>query len=309
MKVIRSEDEYTFQCGNVIALGNFDGLHIAHKQLILTAVKLAKENGLHSLVYIFDTHPVTVINNTTPRLIIDFEQKLEIIDSLGVDYIYLQKFNTQFSMIKPEDFIIDILKNKLSCSYAVSGFDYKFGYKAKGDTSLLKDICKKENISVNIIDRMDFNNEPISASRIRKLIAEGDIHNVNKLLGRRYQIRGVVRKGKSIGSQLGFPTANIIISVDMQALAFGVYQTVTIIDDKTYKSITNIGNNPTINHTDNSIIMCETHILDVKDINLYGKKISIEFLKMIRKEQEFQSLNDLKNAIERDILLVKSYDE
>ncbi|OQB51687.1 MAG: Riboflavin biosynthesis protein RibF [Firmicutes bacterium ADurb.Bin146] len=309
MKIISSEDRYKFASKNAIALGNFDGLHIAHKKLILNTVKLAKENNLKSLVYIFDIHPVSLINTTPPRLIIDFEQKLEIIRNLGVDYIFLQKFDIPFSMMKPEDFLINILKVKLSCAYAICGFDYKFGYKAKGDVNLLKDICEKNNICVEILDRMDYLDEPVSASRIRNLLSKGDIQNVNNLLGRKYQIRGVVIKGRSIGSKLGFPTANIIINEDMQIPAFGVYQTVTIVDGTSYKSITNIGSNPTI--SDNTIfkVTCETHLIDISDINLYNKKIYINFIRMIRKEKKFESLEMLRNAISNDVLLVKSYDE
>ncbi|HPB17041.1 MAG TPA: bifunctional riboflavin kinase/FAD synthetase [Clostridia bacterium] len=309
MKIIRSDEQFIFESRNVIALGNFDGLHIAHKQLILTAVRIAEENNLKSVVYIFDSHPVTVTRNTQPRLITDFEQKIEIISSLGVDYIYLQKFDTEFSMLKPEIFIKYILKRKLSCAHTVSGFDYKFGYMAQGDTVFLKDFCNKENINVTVLERIDYLGEPVSASRIRNLLGQGDIQYVNELLGRKYQIRGIVEKGKSIGSSIGFPTANILLTEDMQMPAFGVYQTITTIDDIKYKSITNIGNNPTVNDKNTNITTCETHLIDTSEINLYGKKIYVDFIKMIRKEQRYQSLEMLKKAITEDILLVKSFDE
>ncbi|OQC00417.1 MAG: Riboflavin biosynthesis protein RibF [Firmicutes bacterium ADurb.Bin099] len=307
MKIIKSEDNYKFEKRNVIALGNFDGLHIAHRKLIETAVSIASKNNLSSLVYIFDIHPLAVLANTKQRLITDIEQKLELIGNMGVDFVYLQNFNHQFSGMQPERFIADILKERLACEYAISGYDYKFGYMAKGDTKTLKNIGGKYDIKVKILKRIDYLGQPVSASRIRELLAIGDIQYVNNLLGREYQIRGTVEKGKSIGSKIGYPTANIPINDDMQIPAFGVYRTVTLIDGNRYASITNIGNNPTVNDKNADRITCETHLVDKSGLELYGKKIYIDFIKMIRKEQKYPDIEALKKAIAQDILLVKSY--
>lgn len=307
MKIIKSEYNYIFDKGNVIALGNFDGLHIAHRKLIETAVSIARNNNLFSLVYIFDIHPLALIANTKQRLITDIEQKLELISNMGVDFVYLQKFDYQFSGMQPERFITDILKERLACEYAISGYDYKFGYMAKGDTKTLKNTGRKYDIKVKILKRIDYLGQPVSASRIRELLAIGDIQYVNNLLGREYQIRGTVEKGKTIGSKIGYPTANIPVNDDMQIPAFGVYQTVTSIDGVRYASITNIGNNPTVNDKDEDKITCETHLVDKSGLELYGKKIYIDFIKMIRKEQKYPDIEALKKAIAQDILLVKSY--
>ena len=307
MKIIKSEDNYIFEKSNVIALGNFDGLHIAHRKLIETAVSIARKNNLLSLVYVFDIHPMTIVGNTKQRLITNLEQKLELISGLGVDIIYIQKFDYEFSKMQPEHFITDILKKRLSCAYAVSGYDYKFGYKAEGDTDTIKNIGSKHDIKVKILERIDYLGQPVSASRIRELLEIGDIQYVNNLLGREYQIRGTVEKGKLIGSKIGYPTANIILKDEMQIPAFGVYQTVTTVDGFGYDSITYIGNNPTVNKEDIDKITCETHIIDKFGLKLYGKKIYIDFIKMIRKEQKYPDIEALKKAIARDILLVKSY--
>ncbi|HPY99001.1 MAG TPA: bifunctional riboflavin kinase/FAD synthetase [Clostridia bacterium] len=307
MKIIKSEDNYKFEKKNVIALGNFDGLHIAHRKLIETAVSIAKKNNLFSLVYIFDIHPLAVLANTKQRFITDIEQKLELIGNMGVDFVYLQKFDYQFSRMQPERFIADILKERLSCEYAISGYDYKFGYMAEGDIKTLKNTGGKYDIKVKIQKRIDYLGQPVSASRIRELLAIGDIQYVNNLLGREYQIRGTVEKGKSIGSKIGYPTANIPINDDMQIPAFGVYRTVTSIDGIRYASITNIGNNPTVNDKNTDNITCETHLVDKSGLELYGKKIYIDFIKMIRKEQKYPDIEALKKAIAQDILLVKSY--
>ncbi|HPJ76083.1 MAG TPA: riboflavin biosynthesis protein RibF, partial [Clostridia bacterium] len=187
----------------------------------------------------------------------------------------------------------------------VAGFDYRFGKGAKGDTQYLKEICVKFKTDVTIVDKVDFYNEPVSASRIRNLLDEGDIEKANKLLGRRYSIEGTVVHGRGLGSKIGFPTANIDISKNIKLPGSGVYLTKSSIDNELFDSITNIGSNPTINDYLTDRISCETHVIGYSSLNLYGKEIVIQFKRKIRNEQKFDSLDQLRKAIENDILLVK----
>jgi len=305
MNVITSNEGYRFTKYNVIALGNFDGIHIAHQKVIKTAVEIAKKNSLTSLVLLFDKHPISVLNDSAPKLLTTLEQKIKILEQLGVDYVYIQEFDVKFSTLEPDYFIIKILIDKLLAASIVAGFDYRFGKGAKGDTQYLKEICVKFKTDVTIVDKVDFDNEPVSASRIRNLLDEGDIEKANKLLGRRYSIEGTVVHGRGLGSKIGFPTANIDISKNIKLPGSGVYLTKSSIDNELFDSITNIGSNPTINDYLTDRISCETHVIGYSSLNLYGKEIVIQFKRKIRNEQKFDSLDQLRKAIENDILLVK----
>jgi len=306
MNVITSNEGYRFTKYNVIALGNFDGIHIAHQKVIKTAVEIAKKNSLTSLVLLFDKHPISVLNDSAPKLLTTLEQKIKILEQLGVDYVYIQEFDVKFSTLEPDYFIIKILIDKLLAASIVAGFDYRFGKGAKGDTQYLKEICVKFKTDVTIVDKVDFDNEPVSASRIRNLLDEGDIEKANKLLGRRYSIEGTVVHGRGLGSKIGFPTANIDISKNIKLPGSGVYLTKSSIDNELFDSITNIGSNPTINDYLTDRISCETHVIGYSSLNLYGKEIVIQFKRKIRNEQKFDSLDQLRKAIENDILLVKT---
>ncbi len=305
MKVITSNEDFRFIKSNVIALGNFDGIHIAHQKVIKTALQIAKKNSLSSLVLLFDKHPISVLNDSAPKLLTTLDQKIKILEQLGVDYVYIQEFDVKFSTLEPDYFIIKILIDKLLAASIVAGFDYRFGKGAKGDTQYLKEICVKFKTDVTIVDKVDFDNEPVSASRIRNLLDEGDIEKANKLLGRRYSIEGTVVHGRGLGSKIGFPTANIDISKNIKLPGSGVYLTKSSIDNQLFDSITNIGSNPTINDYLTDRISCETHVIGYSSLNLYGKEIVIQFKRKIRNEQKFDSLDQLRKAIENDILLVK----
>lgn len=306
MKVITSNEDFRFIKSNVIALGNFDGIHIAHQKVIKTAVEIAKKNSLSSLVLLFDKHPISVLNDSAPKLLTTLDQKIKILEQLGVDYVYIQEFDVKFSTLEPDYFIKKILIDKLQAASIVAGFDYRFGKGAKGDTQYLKEICVKFKTDVTIVERIDFDNEPVSASRIRNLLDEGDIEKANKLLGRRYSIEGKVIHGRGLGSKIGFPTANIDISQYIKLPGSGVYSTKSSVDNQLFDSITNIGSNPTINDYLADRISCETHVIGYSNLNLYGKEIVIQFRRKIRNEQKFDSLDQLRKAIENDILLVKT---
>lgn len=306
MNVITSNEGYRFTKYNVIALGNFDGIHIAHQKVIKTAVEIAKKNSLTSLVLLFDKHPISVLNDSAPKLLTTLDQKIKILEQLGLDYVYIQEFDVKFSTLEPDYFIKKILIDKLQAASIVAGFDYRFGKGAKGDTQYLKEICVKFKTDVTIVERIDFDNEPVSASRIRNLLDEGDIEKANKLLGRRYSIVGKVVHGRGLGSKIGFPTANIDISQYVKLPGGGVYSTKSSIDNELFDSITNIGSNPTINDYLTDRISCETHIIGYSNLNLYDKEIVIQFKRKIRNEQKFDSLDQLRKAIENDILLVKT---
>jgi len=305
MKVIYGNNqpiEFTNPTG--IGLGNFDGLHIAHMALINTLINESKQRGLESVLYSFTKHPENIIRKKlfTP-LITSTGKKIKLLELTQLDYTYFEEFDEQFSRMSPETFVKDILVDRFKMKLAVAGYDYRFGYKGQGDVAYLKELGQKYNYKVITITAIKVDDEIVSSTLIRKYVKKGDMESAFKLLGRHYSITGVVEKGKRIGNTLGFPTANIYPEEYLLMPLDGVYVTRTLLDGKIYNSITNIGNNPTFSEQKKSI---ETYILDYSG-NIYGKDIEVFFLKKIRGEKKFNSIDELVEQIRRDIEKARQY--
>ncbi|AEV69024.1 bifunctional riboflavin kinase/FAD synthetase [Acetivibrio clariflavus] len=305
MKVIYGNNqpiEFTNPTG--IGLGNFDGLHIAHMALINTLINESKQRGLESVLYSFTKHPENIIRKKlfTP-LITSTGKKIKLLELTQLDYTYFEEFDEQFSRMSPETFVKDILVDRFKMKLAVAGYDYRFGYKGQGDVAYLKELGQKYNYKVITIPAIKVDDEIVSSTLIRKYVKKGDMESAFKLLGRHYSITGVVEKGKRIGNTLGFPTANIYPEEYLLMPLDGVYVTRTLLDGKIYNSITNIGNNPTFSEQKKSI---ETYILDYSG-NIYGKDIEVFFLKKIRGEKKFNSIDELVEQIRRDIEKARQY--
>lgn len=306
MEVIRGTKKTLFRKPLGVGLGNFDGLHIGHIALINALISECKLNNLHSMVYTFAKHPENILEKkiVTP-LLITVEKKAELLNSLPLDYLFYEDFDESFSKMQPEDFVKEVLVNNFSIKLAMAGFDYTFGYMGQGDANLLIELGKKYNFRVIIIPPIKINDEVISSTLIREYLTKGDMEKTFYFLGRHYSITGVVESGHRIGSQLGFPTANIKPEEYLILPANGVYITKTLIDEKLYKSITNIGNAPTIKKNSTKVNI-ETYILDFnKDI--YKNNIEVFFIKKIRDEKKFNSKEELIQQINSDVLKVKNY--
>lgn len=309
MKIIYKKDDFSFPKKTVVALGNFDGLHIAHKRLIKEAVDLAKEKSIYSLAYIFDRHPMSVLQAQGPKLIIRFQDKLRLLSQLGLDFTYIEEFNKEYAQTEPEDFVEKYLKNKLNAKVVITGFDYRFGNKGKGDINTLKSLCSQYDIEVIAIEKICMGDLTISSTLIRKYLQEGEVKKANQLLGRPYFVTGLVEHGDRQGIVLGYPTANIYMNEELVIPKFGVYASNTHIGDKVYKSITSIGIKPTFESRIDNRVYFETHILDKKNFDLYNQEITVELLDFIREEKKFENKEKLIEAIEKDILLVNEIDE
>ncbi|WP_294351789.1 bifunctional riboflavin kinase/FAD synthetase [uncultured Clostridium sp.] len=286
---------------NYIALGNFDGLHKGHLTLIDKVIDLAKENKGKSIIYTFENHPKTLIDsNAKINLLLDNNNKEELLKNRNVDIVYLEKFTEEFMKKSPEDFIAYIVE-KFKIKGIVVGFNYRFGYKNMGDTNLLKELSSKYNFEVFIMEPCKLKDKVISSTRIRKELLEGNIEDSNKMLTRPYFLEGKVVSGKQIGRTIGFPTANLEYSKFALLPKEGVYYTNIMWNDKIFKGITSVGNNPTVNGKN---ITVETFILEFnKDI--YGDTIKVFFLKKIRDNKKFNSLEELKTQLSKD----KSFSE
>lgn len=284
-----------------IALGNFDGIHIGHQQLIKTMISKSKELGIKSSLLLFKSHTKTIVDNNRPNMITNNKQKFKIAEELGIDIIYLLDFDDKIMKLSGQEFVKDIIINKMNGKLLVVGFDYRFGYKASGDSNYLMELGKKYGIDVIVLDPVYENNEIISSSSIRELIANGNIMDVLNILGRPYSIIGKVIPGKNRGNKLGFPTANIEPIDNYVIPKNGVYMTNTIIDNNRYISATNIGYNPTFNE---DVLKIETYILNFEG-NIYGKTLEIEFLDFLRDDIKFETKEDLIKQMKIDIEMIK----
>lgn len=285
-----------------VALGNFDGIHLGHQELIKNMIKKSKMLGLKSSLLLFKTHTKSVIDKNSPYVITNNEQKFKIANNLGIDIVYLLDFDEKIMKLSGERFVRDIVINKMNAKLLVVGFDYRFGYKASCDSKYLIELGNKFNIDV-IVNTPVYKDEIlISSSIIRELIIDGKMKNVSDLLGKPYSIIGKIVTGSNRGNKLGFPTANIEPIDNYVIPKNGVYITNSIINNKKYLSATNIGHNPTFNEDKLKI---ETYILDFNE-DIYGKSLEIEFIDFLRDDIKFLNTDDLINQMKFDINQIKT---
>ncbi|MCX7695863.1 MAG: bifunctional riboflavin kinase/FAD synthetase [Caloramator sp.] len=284
-----------------VALGMFDGLHIAHREIIKRAEVYSKRNNTKSVVLTFEQDPEEFLYpEKKHNIIIDNKTKIKLIEELGIDYLVLLKTNKELLNLNPEDFI-KYLVNNIGVKQVICGFDYRFGNKAKGDIELLQMYGKDNGFFLDVVDEIKINGLKVSSSAIREKLQNGLVNEANELLGYQYSIFGLVNKGNQIAREMGFPTANIYID-DRIALRNGVYATKTVINGKEYSSISNIGYKPTFNGKQKVL---ETHIFNT-NMDLYGKEILVKFTKFIRDEQKFESIIRLKERIQEDIIIARN---
>ncbi len=288
--------------GSAITIGNFDGLHIGHKKVINTLLSNSKSSW-EKIAITFHPHPLVIINPPkAPPMIMPMEKRIEEIKKMKIDRVIVINSNRNFLNMGAEDFCKKYLST-LNPKLIVVGNRFKFGNKRMGDANFLKQFFHNKNTRIISVREERFNGKIISSTWIRELLKKGNLELVKKLLGREYEIEGYVIKGEGIGKKIGFPTANIYTDYP-KLLPHGVYITKTTINGIEYNSITNIGKRPTIKENLSETI--ETHILNFSK-NIYNEQIQIKFLKKIRNEEKFNSLEELKSRIKRDIEILKNY--
>lgn len=294
MAVIYNNENFLEYPKTAIALGTFDGLHIAHMKIIDNAVEYGKKHNVPYGVMLFDSIPANSFSkNYTKRLMKPTDRNLLL---SYLDYIYIQEFDKSFYDKSPEEFVF-YLKNILKAEFVSVGYNYKFGKAASGDAELLKELCAKEGITVSISEKMVHLGHTVSSTKIRELVSSGDVETASGLLGRNFFLSGRVINGYRNGHKLGFPTANLKTDLTVVLPGSGVYAGICKVDGKAYKSVVNVGDNPTF--AGNSITV-ECHLLGFDD-ELYGKEIKVEFVKYIRKEIKFSTSSELAEQIALDI--------
>ncbi len=277
----------------VVALGKFEGLHKGHMLLINKVLQLSHETGKQSVVFSIDM-PGTERIYTIP-------ERNRILEEIGIDFNITCEFTKKFASMKPEAFVKDVLVERLHPEYVVVGNDFRFGKNRQGDVALLEELGNRYGYEVLAFEKLREQGTVISSSYIREQIEHGNVDLIQEYMGRPYSIAGIVQYGKQLGTTIGFPTANLIPDEEKLLVPNGVYETSLVLDNLRYRGITNVGDNPTVD--DDHKIKVETNILDYNG-NLYGKYLKIEFIRQIRKEIKFDSIEALKNQIKSDILEV-----
>ena len=286
--------------GSVVALGNFDGLHIGHMAVINAAEKMAREQNLNLVIATFAEHPMKFLTGIAPKELLTGRLKEKIFKETGAKMCNLDLLSIK--KMEPEIFFSEVLISMLNAKGVCCGFNYSFGAKGKGTPELLKSLCEETGILFNMSEAAIVDGKPVSSTRIRQLIESGDIELANKMLGRPYSYERLVVDGDKRGRQMGIPTINQNLPDNMAIPKFGVYISTTTVDGKKYESLTNIGVRPTIG---SGFISSETHILDFNG-DLYGKDILVALYSYIRPEMKFASIDELYTQINLDISAVRN---
>jgi riboflavin kinase/FMN adenylyltransferase len=311
MEIINSLDNINIRHKTAVALGNFDGIHIGHREIFRNALDAAKEQGLKSLCFTFSNHPFNFIlrrNDSDPdavKLICTEEEKIELIEDMGFDILVNVPFDEHIMTMHAHDFFEDIVRDKLNAGYVSVGFNYTYGARATGRPDTLRRECEAAGIGVEIHDAVIVDGEVVSSTLIREMIATGNMEMTAKLLGRPYSFTGTVKHGKRLGSSMGIPTINIPAPDRQMLPPNGVYFSRIHINGILYNSVSNIGLNPTVND-DARRKTIETNIFDYDD-DAYGKDVTVYFDHFSRGERKFRNKEELFAQISRDCENARNY--
>ena len=296
--------ESSFVNGSAVALGNFDGVHLGHQEIIKNCLTAAKKLGVPSILLSFRPHPATILVPASDyKLIVQYNDKIQYIKSLGIDHVIELDFTPEFSKLTAEEFVQSVLIKQLNIKYLCTGNNFFYGHNRKGDVKKLMQESKQYNFEYQAINQIYMNDYAISSSLIRKMISRGSIETVNQMLGRKYKINGIVNRGKQVAAnKLGFPTANMKWDQDLIKPYPGVYISRVKLGNIYKFGVTNIGYKPTV--LDDGDFMVETHLLDFSD-DLYDMNVAVELLAFLRPERKFDSISALKMQIENDMRSAK----
>jgi riboflavin kinase/FMN adenylyltransferase len=300
MKVYKSLSEIPKIDNPVVTIGTFDGVHEGHKQIIERLNKAKEEMGGESFIFTFHPHPRLVLfpEQSDLKLLTLTEEKLHLLEKAGINHVLVYPFTKEFSKLSAQDYIRQILVEGISTKKLIIGYDHKFGNNREGNFETLEKLSTQYHFSVEEIPVHEIEHSNVSSTKIRRALEHGDIGTANKYLGYTYFLSGKVVRGKQLGRQLGYPTANIG-GVDGTKLVpgIGVYAVTTILSGQRYKGMMSVGLNPTTD-TDNKLKI-EVNIFNF-DKDIYGKEITVEFCKRLRNEEKFESLEELKKQLAID---------
>ena len=286
-----------FPNGTALTLGNFDGIHLGHQALLQKTVEEAQCLKLPSVVVTYYPNPSVVLGKRPNFKYLTPEQtKEKLIASHNIDYLLVLEFTEELSRVRAEDFLENIIINKLNAKYIVIGYNHFFGAERRGDFALLEKNAQRLGYRVELKEAVVNGEQKISSSVIRKHIESGEVDQANILLGRKYSLEGEVAQGDKRGRTIGFPTANLKIPIDVLLPSIGVYACYTIFNGVRFKSMVNVGKNPTF---DGRHMHIESNIFEFNE-DIYGKQIEIQFVKKIRDEVKFDGIEFLKVQLTHD---------
>ena len=288
-----------------LTIGNFDGVHSGHMELLKKIKSDCQTKNLLFVVATFVPHPQKILQPEKERFLISsYEQRRVLLKRLGVDVLVEINFTRDFSTLKAEYFISEYLLSYPNLKDFYLGYDFAFGANKEGGHDLVNSICHPRGVKVEIQPKYEFNGKVVSSSMIREKLLSGRIDEVEAILQRPFHLEGVVVKGEGRGKKIGYPTANIEVSPDLIVPQKGVYVTRTIYKGMTYQSVTNIGNNPTFK--DGNQLHIETNLFDF-NLDIYGEILDIQFLHKLRDEKKFPTVNDLIAQIKFDVDAAKNF--
>lgn len=297
MKIITRLDELNIEDKTALAMGKFDGIHLGHKKL-LNMILDQRQDGLNATVFTFEPSPEEFFVGHTVRQLFTREEKRRAFEKMGVDILVEFPLTADTAATPPEDFVRTILSEDLNAGYIAAGTDVSFGDKGRGDQYLLRNMSKELGFELHLIDKVMLDGQEVSSTRVRNVIADGDMPMAKRLLGDNYSVSGIVEHGAHLGTTIGVPTVNVLPPDNKLLPPFGVYKSTVVIGDRSFAGMTNIGRKPTV--SDSGRVGVETYIYDFNE-DVYGKFIEVKLLKFMRPEMKFDGVEQLKAQIHTDI--------
>lgn len=298
MKIFHSINDFTSTKKTILTLGTFDGVHIGHEQILKKITQNTENSKYESVVLTFFPHPRMVLQEHSDiKLLNTIEEKISLLEKMGIENLVIHPFDEAFSRLTAEDFVSTILVDRLRIKKIIIGHDHRFGRNRTANIDDLIAFGKQYDFEVEQISVQEINDISVSSTKIRNALSAGNMQLANEYLGYDYFLTGNVAKGKQLGQTINFPTANLKIEESYKLIPKnGVYIVKSIINEKTVFGMMNIGYNPTVNGQNQSI---EIHFFDF-NADLYDQKISVSILQRIRSEQKFESVDLLKQQLEKD---------
>jgi riboflavin kinase/FMN adenylyltransferase len=303
MKILYDARHFPSSQRSSVTIGNFDGLHLGHRRILEDLVRTAQASGTASVVMTFSPHPLQILHpGKAPKLIVPTDDKIARIESLGVDYLLLVKFDEELSRLSGESFIRAILVGSLRVQHLFVGHNFVFGHKRTGNVALLESLESEYGYTVHVIPPVAVRGRRVSSTGIRELIRSGRISQANRLLGRYYSLQGRVIPGQGLGQKVLFPTLNLEAQNEILP-GNGVYATLALFGGKSHPAVTNVGTRPTVSGAGLSV---ETHVLEYSP-EAPPSSLELQFLHRLRNEHKFPSVDELKKQIARDIQRTKRF--
>ena len=305
LKIHKGANAFKGEKQTVVTIGTFDGVHAGHQKIIKRLVDAAKIENLESVIFTFFPHPRMVLQKESGlKLINTIEERTEILEKTGIDHLVVHPFTQQFSRLTAQEFVRDILVNRLKAKKVIIGYDHRFGRNRTADINTLKQFGEEYGFDVEEITKQEVDQVAVSSTKIRNALLEGRVEKANSYMQSPFCLTGKVVKGRGLGKEFNYPTANLNIEEDYKLIPKnGVYVVCSKIEGERFFGMMNIGTNPTVGGKDQTI---ETYFFNL-DRDLYGAELKIEMLVRIRNDKKFDSVNALKIAMKQDEAFSRQY--